>query len=71
MKRSFKVGDRVRWSSEAGPVSGTIITVHTTDVGYKGYTHHASAAAPQYEIRSDRTEHVAMHKGSALRLVKA
>ena len=62
----FKVGDHVTWNSEAGYVSGTIIKVHTTDVHFKGYTHHASEAEPQYEIKSDRTDHIAMHKGLAL-----
>ena len=70
MTRTFKVGDRVRWNSEAGWVSGRIIKVHRKDVNYKGYTHHASAAEPQYEIQSDKTDHVAMHKGSALRKMK-
>lgn len=66
MRRQFKVGDHVTWNSEAGRVSGTIIKVHTKDVDYKGYTHHASRAEPQYEIKSDKTDHIAMHKGSAL-----
>ena len=69
MKR-FKVGDLVTWNSEAGRVSGTIIKVHTNDTDYKGYTHHASKEDPQYEIQSDKTDHIAMHKGSALRKVK-
>jgi len=30
------------------------------------YTHHASADDPQYEIKSDKTDHIAMHKGGAL-----
>ena len=67
MKREFKVGDHVTWNSEAGHVSGTIIKVHTKSVNYKGYTHHASEVEPQYEIKSDKTDHVALHKGSALR----
>ena len=67
MRRPFKVGDHVTWNSEAGQVSGTIIKVHTRDVNYKGYTHHASEAEPQYEIKSDQTEHIALHKSSALR----
>jgi Hypervirulence associated proteins TUDOR domain len=67
MKRQFKVGDRVTWNSEAGHVSGAIIKIHTRDVVYKGYTHHASKVEPQYEIKSDTTDHVAMHKGSALK----
>jgi hypothetical protein len=62
----FKVGDRVRWNSEAGRVSGEIIRIHRKDTDYKGYTHHASADDPQYEIKSDKSEHVAMHKGAAL-----
>ena len=70
MRRRFKVGDHVRWNSEAGPVRGTIIKVHTKDVDYKGYTHHATKDAPQYEIQSDKTDHVALHKAWALRRLK-
>ena len=70
MKKTFKVGDHVAWNSEAGRASGTIIKVHTKDVDYKGYTHHASRDAPQYEIKSDKTDHIAMHKGAALRRMR-
>jgi hypothetical protein len=70
VKRQFKVGDHVTWNSEAGHVSGTIIKVHTKDVDYKGYTHHASKDEPQYEIQSDKTDHIAMHKGAALKKAK-
>ena len=66
MKTSFKIGDHVKWNSEAGYVSGKIIKIHTADFDYKGYTHHASKEDPQYEIKSDKTEHVAVHKTSAL-----
>jgi hypothetical protein len=41
--------------------------VHTKNVDYKGHTHHASADEPPYEITSDKTDHVAMHKGTALK----
>ena len=70
MTGRFKVGDDVAWNSEAGHVSGTIVKVHTKDVDYKGHTHHASDDDPQYEIKSSKTDHVAMHKGGALKLVK-
>lgn len=70
MAEKFKVGDHVTWSSEAGPVSGKIIKVRTKDFDYKGYTHHASRDEPQYEIKSDKTDHVAAHKGSALKKMK-
>jgi hypothetical protein len=62
----FKIGDHVGWNSEVGRVSGHVIRVHTHDFHYKGHTHRASGDDPQYEIRSDRTDHVAAHKGSAL-----
>ena len=70
MKR-FKVSDLVTWNSEAGRVRGAIIKVHTNDVDYKGYTHHASEDDPQYEIKSVETDHIAMHKGRALKRASA
>jgi hypothetical protein len=69
MSKRFKVGDHVCWNSEAGRVSGTIIKVHAKDFDYKGHTHHASEDDPQYEIKSDKTEHVAAHKGDVLEYV--
>jgi hypothetical protein len=69
MRKRFKIGDHVSWNSEAGRVSGRIVKVHTKDLNYKGYTHHASDDDPQYEIKSDKTAHVALHKGSALRRI--
>lgn len=64
--QEFKVGDHVRWNSEAGYVTGRIIKIHTSDFDYKGYTHHATENDPQYEIQSDISDHIAAHKGSAL-----
>lgn len=66
MKQKFKTGEHVTWNSEAGHVSGTIIKIHTTNFNYKGYTHHASKEDPLFEIKSDKTEHIAVHKTSAL-----
>ncbi|QIY83134.1 DUF2945 domain-containing protein [Chryseobacterium sp. NEB161] len=66
MKTKFKIGDKVSWNSEAGHVSGTIIKIHTENFDYKGYTHHATEEDPQYEIKSDKSNHIAAHKGSAL-----
>jgi hypothetical protein len=62
----YSVGDHVSWNSEAGRVSGTIIKVHLADFDYKGHRHRASPEAPQYEIKSDKTDHVAAHKETAL-----
>ena len=68
MAAKFKVGNHVSWNSEAGHVTGKIIKVHTRDADYKGFTHHASPDDPQYEIKSDKTDHIAMHKGEALKM---
>jgi hypothetical protein len=66
MIKKFSVGDHVRWNSEAGHVRGTITKIHTKDVEYKGHIRRCSVDDPQYEITSDTTDHVAMHKGEAL-----
>lgn len=66
MPQRFQVGDSVSWNSEAGRVSGTITAVHTRNFPFKGRTRHATPEEPQYEIASDKTDHVAAHKDSAL-----
>jgi hypothetical protein len=71
MAKDFKVGDQVSWNSEAGRVSGTIVRVHTREFDVNGYTHHASAETPQYEIKSSKTDHIAFHKGTALRKLRS
>lgn len=71
MPKAFKRGDHVEWNSEAGRVRGVILKKVVADVRFKGYVHHASRAKPQYFIASDKTDHVAIHKGSALRLLSS
>ena len=67
--KRYKVGDHVSWNSEAGCVQGTISRVVTSEIEFKGYKVHASKDEPQYEIKSDKTDHIAMHNGSALRKI--
>ncbi|MBN9506918.1 MAG: DUF2945 domain-containing protein [Altererythrobacter sp.] len=62
----YSKGDRVSWNSEAGRVSGRIIKIHECDFEYKGHPRDASKEAPQYEIASDKTDHIAAHKEEAL-----
>ncbi len=66
MTKQFSVGDHVRWNSEAGYVEGVITAKHTKDVEYKGHMRRCSEDDPQYEIRSDKTDHIAMHKPDVL-----
>lgn len=68
--KRFKRGDHVSWNSEAGRVRGRITRVVTSPITFKGYTVRASTDEPQYEIASDKTDHIAMHKGSALRKLR-
>ncbi len=63
----FKIGDHVSWNSEAGRLSGTLRKKIAKPTKFKGYMVHASKKTPQYLIESDKTDHSAMHKGSALR----
>lgn len=71
MPRIFRRGDHVEWNSEAGRVRGVIVKKITSDVRIKGFVHHASKDEPQYLIQSDKTDHVAIHKGPALRLLRS
>ena len=70
MRREFNIGDHVSWNSEAGRVRGTIRKKITAPIQFKGYTVRASKQEPQYLIRSDKTSHLATHKGSALRKIR-
>lgn len=65
----FARGDHVTWNSEAGQVSGRIIAIHTRDFHYKGHRHRATEASPQYEIKSDKSDHIAAHREDALKKV--
>ena len=71
MPKAFKRGDHVEWNSEAGRVRGVIVKKVVSNIRFKGYVHHASKDEPQYIIKSDKTDHIAIHKGRALRHVKA
>ena len=70
MPKTFQRGDHVEWNSEAGRVRGVILKKVVSDVTVNGYVHHASKDEPQYFIKSDKTEHVAIHKGQALTRIK-
>jgi hypothetical protein len=70
MKHEFKVGDHVEWNSEAGDVRGTIKKKVTSAMKFKTYTVRAWEEESQYFIKSDKTDHMAMHKGAALKKLR-
>ena len=65
-RSQLKIGDHVSWNSEAGRVKGRIRKKITSRITFKNYTVRASKEEPQYLIKSDKTDHLAIHKGSAL-----
>ena len=69
MKKDFKVGDHVGWNSEAGRVRGTIKKKVASAIPFKTDTVRASKEEPQYLIKSDKTDHLAVHKGAALKKI--
>ncbi len=69
-KDKFAVGGHVTWNSEAGHVTGRIVKIHAQNIDHRGYTHHASEDDPQYEIASDKSDHIAIHKGVALTKIR-
>jgi hypothetical protein len=70
MATEFSRGDHVEWNSEAGRVRGAIQKKVTREITFKGYQRRASKEEPQYIIKSDKTDHLAIHKGSALKKIK-
>jgi hypothetical protein len=71
MSNAFKRGDHVEWNSEAGRVRGVILKKVVSTIRFTGYLHHASKDAPQYIIKSDKTDHITIHKEKALKRVEA
>ena len=71
MAKAFKRGDLVEWNSEAGRVRGVIVRKLVSNIRLQGSVRHASNAEPQYVIKSVKTDHVAIHRGEALRHVRA
>jgi hypothetical protein len=71
MAKTFKRGDRVAWNSEVGRVHGVIVKKLVSNVRFKGYVHHATKDKPHYLIKSNKTGHIAIHKGAALSHLQA
>ena len=57
MVKTFKVGEHVSWSSQAGKGGQN----------YKGHIDYSTPIELQYGIKSDKTDHVALHKAGVLR----
>lgn len=66
MTQEWKVGDKVRWHSPQGTVTGTVKKKLTAPTEIKGHHVAASADNPEYLVVSDKTGAEAAHKATAL-----
>lgn len=66
MTDALKVGDKVRWHSPQGAVTGTIRKKLTAPTDIKGHHVAASPEHPEYLVVSDKTGAEAAHKAAAL-----
>lgn len=62
----WKIGDHVSWNWRRGRTHGKITKIHTEDVAYKGRNYRATEDDPRYEVQSDKSGKIALHKGTAL-----
>ena len=67
MSKTFKAGDRVRWSSHGGEAVGTVEKKITSDTQAAGRQVRASKDEPQDLVRSEKSGGEAVHKPDALR----
>jgi hypothetical protein len=63
----FRKGDRVVWTSSQGEVEGEVVRKLTSPTDIKGHHVAASAAEPEYLVRSDKTGAEAAHRPESLR----
>lgn len=70
MAGNFKPGDYGECNSDPGRVRGAIQKKVTGEIVFKGYKRHATKEEPQYIIKGNKPDHLAIHKGSALKRIK-
>ena len=63
----LKKGDHVTWNTSQGKTEGTVVRKQTTPTQIKGHKVAASAADPQFIVKSDKSGKQAAHKPSGLK----
>ena len=64
--RTFKAGDRVKWTHSQGESTGEVVRKVTRPTDIKGHHVAASPDDPEYLVESDRTGAQAIHRPEAL-----
>ncbi|TPP11134.1 DUF2945 domain-containing protein [Rhizobium glycinendophyticum] len=67
MTKELHKGDKVTWETSQGKTEGKVVKKQTSQTKIKGHAVKASAADPQYIVKSDKTGKKAAHKPDALR----
>lgn len=67
MRKEFRKGDRVEWSSHGGKAVGTVERKITSDTEAGGRKVRASRDEPQYLVKSEKSGGTAVHKPDALK----
>lgn len=62
----ISIGDAVEWQTPQGKTHGSVTRKLTRTAKAGGHTAKASAAEPQFEVRSAKTGKKAIHKPEAL-----
>ena len=66
MADKLKSGDKVKWSSTQGEITGHVTKKVTRETKIKRHVAKATAANPQFVVKSDKTGAEAIHKPDAL-----
>ncbi|HWT56933.1 MAG TPA: DUF2945 domain-containing protein [Rhizobium sp.] len=67
MSKHLKKGDEVGWDTSQGETEGKVVKKQTSPTKIKGHRVKASAAEPQYVVKSDKSGKRAAHKPGELR----
>ncbi len=70
MSRSLQPGDRVRWNSSQGEVTGKVRKKLTGPTDVKGHHVAASPENPEFLVESEQTGAQAAHKPEALKKIR-
>lgn len=66
----LSAGDKVEWNTPQGKTKGEVVRKVTGTGKAGGHTAKASAADPQYEVKSAKTGKKAIHQPAALKKLR-
>lgn len=64
--KTLKQGDKVKWNTSQGPITGTVKKKLTHARSIKGHKVAASVDNPEYLVETTKTKKLAAHKPESL-----